>query len=458
VTRATAILLAGALAAALTAVPTLAATREGVRILGDLRVSDLSGDGIPDWLAGRAECFSKVAGQPEVTTPCLALIDGRRWVPLWRKNVPRFGRFPAVLAGRFVVLDVGEPLFAAFDGTRPEVFWEFRMEDVHREPMVPVGARVLVTIGPDHLLLVDPEARRPIWDRRLFSPLTRPPVVAGRRVIAATEKQVTGLRVSDGSVAWSLRGRLAALAANDGDSVYLATEAGREVRVIAVATATGASRWRRAWPSPGAPSLLIGQDHLFAFGSAEVVALDRRLGSVAWRADVPVRPSPIAADERVVVALLDPPAAPQRLVAYDRETGKALWSRSIAGWRYEPTGWLRGGVAVLWARESAAAGARQGRVDGIDAATGAPRWKYESPEKILAIVSVDAGVLWLQRERGLSALDLRTGAEVGQHPLTALARAERTLAERLRYLVYIVPPLVILAGIGAWLRYRLRRR
>lgn len=436
-----------------------ASLREGVRILGDLSFPDVSRDGVDDWLVGRAECFSKEEGQAEVTVPCVALIDGRRWVPMWHRNVPRFGAFPPVMVGRWVVVDVGEPVFTVFDATRPGISWEFRMEGMHTAPMTPVGTRVLLVVGGDHLYFIDPGERVPVWDLRLWSPVLLRPVVVGTRVAVATAKELAGIDLADGRVAWRLQGPVHSILADSTGVLHVAVRVDpRTYTFAALNAASGLRRWRRQQALVPAAPPLLGQDHLYAFGQRQLLAFDRADGSVAWTAVTPPRPTPIGSDENVVVSLFEPPAAPQEIHAYDRETGKRLWARPVEGWRYEPTGRLTGGVLVLWARERVSTGPQQGRVEGLAARTGAQLWSYDSQEKIVAMLAIGERRVRFQRQRGLTEIDTKSGAEIASRPLVALAHEESSLADRLRYLVYVVPPLIIVTGIAVWVRHRLRRR
>jgi hypothetical protein len=358
-----------------------------------------------------------------------------------------------------VVLDVGEPVFTAFDATRVDVFWEFRLDGPHTFPPKPVDGRILLFVGGDHLYLLDLEARRPLWDQRLWSPLRLAPVLGGARVAVATERELAVLSLADGSISWRLRGQIASLAAGDDETLYVAYGTGSGAHTLAAAYLAGGAR---RWVRPGLVALdvplLVGQDLLYAFGGGVLLALDRTDGSIVWRVATPGRPTLLGADDRVLVLLLDLPGVAQEVRAHDRETGRLLWAKAATDARFEPRGALAGGIVLLWARDRAAVGALRGRVVGLDAQTGMERWSHDSPEKLVALLSADASSVRLQRERGFTVLSARSGEVAASHGLVALARVEKPLSERLRWLVYVVPALIIAVGSGAWVRHRRRRR
>jgi outer membrane protein assembly factor BamB len=438
--------------------PAAGASREGVRIRGEIAFRDMNGDGVDDWLVGRADCFTKAEGEAEVSAQCVALIDGATWSPLWRKNVPRFGPFPPVVAGKWIAIDVGEPVFSAFDSGRSELFWEFRMDGEHSRPMVPVGNRILLTVGGDHIYFVDPEERRPLWDQRLWSPVELAPVVVGQNAAFVTARELVVFDLADGRTVWKLRGHVTSIHPAPHGGLYLAYTDGDDPHsVAAVSVASGERRWRRDFVGRLTSPLLVGQDHLYAFTRRQIIALDRESGAVSWRARLSHTPKPLGSDKRVVLALLEPRGAPQEVHAFDRETGKRLWTQRLSGRRFERQGWLAGGILVLWSRETTLAEKGKGRVQGFSAEKGAPLWNYDLSERILEILSVDVKQIRLQRERGFTWLDTEKGTELASRRAVSYARVEKPLSDRLRYLVYALPPLLVVTGVGVWIRRRMRR-
>lgn len=430
-----------------------------MRLGGEIRFADFSGDGVADWLVSRGECFNKPEGEPEVRSHCIALVDGQRWVPLWRKNVPRFGRFSPLVVGRWVVVDVAEPIFTAFDTTRVDNFWEFRIDGEHSAPMTAVGGRVLVVVGGDHVYLIDPEERRAVWDVRLWSPARLQPVVVDGHAAIATQREVNVLDLSTGRVIWRFQGEASSVDAVAGEGLYIGYRGPQKNQLVtAVSLLTGERLWTKDRALPADAQLIVAEDQIFAFAAGAITALDRQNGAFAWEVKLKGRPTPLGADRQVVAAIVQAPGAPQEVHAYDRETGKRLWVKTAAARRYEPNGKLVNGVLVLWSREGASVGTQQGLVEGLDALTSRPRWSNESAEKIVGLLGVDAEHVRLQSERGYTVLRTQTGEEVQRHPAVALAREGKPLSERLRYLVYAVPSAIILMGIGVWIRRLLRRR
>ena len=392
-------------------------TRHGVRLLGDIRFGDFTHDGVADWLVGKGECFTKQEGEAEVKSRCVSLVDGARWSPIWRKNVPRYGRFaPIVVGGQWAVVDVGEPIFIAFDTSRVDVFWEFRMDGEHSAPMTAVGARVLIVAGGDHVYFIDPAERRPVWDVRLWSPVTLPPVIIDGHAAIATQRDVAVLDLVTGKVLWRIDGEATALDAVSGEGLYITQRGPKKTQLLrSAALRSGDRLWTSDRTLSGDAQVLVAEDQIFAFATGSIVAVDRRSGAFAWDATFEGRPVPLGSDRRVVAVLVHKPGAPQEIHAYDRETGKRLWVTKASARRYEPDGKLVDGVLVLWSGEGASVGAQQGLVVGIDAATSEIRWKSETSEKISSILSVDKDFVRIQRERGFTVLRTKTGEEVARH-------------------------------------------
>ena len=430
-----------------------------MRIQGDIRFGDLNGDGVPDWLIGRARCFTKDEGEPEVSSDCVALIDGRRFTPLWRKNVPRPSRFPPVVAGQWAVVDVGEPVFTAFDTTRADVSWEFRMDGPLTAPMLAIGPRILLLASGDHLYYIAPNERRTIWDVRLWAAVRLPPIVSDGFVAVATERETVVLELTTGRVAWRFAGEVVGLQAVTGEGLYLTHRApDKSLLLYAAAIGTGERTWPIERPLPRETQVLVAADQVFAFSRDRIAAFDRARGTPAWEVKTSARPVPLGSDQRIVAVLLQGVGTPQEVRAHDRETGRLLWNEHAQDRRFENEGHLVGGVLVLWSREGATAGARGGLVQGMEASTGRVLWRSEAAEKVVALLSVDAEHTRIQRERGFVVLKTRTGEEVARHPLVATSFEGKPLSERLRVLVYAVPSAIILAGIAVWIRRLLRRR
>jgi outer membrane protein assembly factor BamB len=435
-----------------------AETRHGVRVLGDIHFQDLSGDGVADWLVGRAQCFTKREDEAEVVSPCVALVDGARWRPMWRKNIPRFGRFAPVVAGTWAVIDVGEPVFSAFDTGRVDVFWEFRLDGTLTAPMTAVGDRVLLVSGGDHVYFVSPAERRTVWEARLWSRVRLRPFVAGAYVVVTTERELAVLDVSSGRILWRFAGDVVAAEAVEQEGLYIAHRGPRKATLLAATSiATGERLWPREPVFAPDAQVVVAEDQIFAFTRQAIAAIDRQAGTAAWHATMPARAAPLGVDRRIAAALVQPPGGAQEIHAYDRETGKLLWKHVAKERRFEPKARLASGVLVVWSAEGATLGANHGLVLGLDAATGRTIWSNESGEKLTRLWG-DADHIRIQRERGFTVLDARTGAEIARHASVATMQEGRPLSERLRVLVYAVPSAIILAGVVVWIRRLLRRR
>ena len=133
--------------------------------------------------------------------------------------------------------------------------------------------------------------------------------------------------------------------------------------------------------------------------------------SVVWRYsaprgasdDWPASIEPVVAEERVF--LLD---GATELHAVDRDSGRAVWRRSLRPEDEEGLDGIRGGLAHAGGRLVVTTG--YGEVIALDAADGAELWRRSLPAPAHAAPVIEAGrVALISRDDRLLALDVRTG-------------------------------------------------
>ena len=285
-----------------------------------------------------------------------------------------------------------------------------------------------------------------VWQARGFQGVSIPATDASHVYVRDAGRVVRAFDKRTGAPRWQRP-----LPADAGSpNARLATTAGLvlvggDATLLALDAATGADRWRfrgDATESAGAlvPAVDDSTVYLAALGSARVYAVDARTGQTRWATAVapPVSGAPLTQvsasayypvldDERVFVTYIRFHARDQQpgnqggVAAVSRRTGELLWRYEFV--RRDPplnvgTGIgnppaVRGGVVV------AASG--DGWTYGLDAGTGAERWRLPSlprPAESLGqicFVGAGAGVALVGCGDGqFRAVDLQTGAMTWQ--------------------------------------------
>lgn len=196
----------------------------------------------------------------------------------------------------------------------------------------------------------------------------------------------------------------------DGERVFVASHKG----VVASFSSSGEPRWQvqldaviNAGPGEGGQLLLFG-------GDAEVIALDKRDGTVRWRTPVSseVLSIPQRQDDTVIVHSVD-----GNIIALDADTGNRRWQHKEA----VPTLSLRGSSDPYLIANAVIVGTANGKVIALLRDTGAVIWSTVVAEPrgrndLERIVDVDAeleiadGVVYASSYQGtLAAIALASG-------------------------------------------------
>lgn len=218
---------------------------------------------------------------------------------------------------------------------------------------------------------------------------------------------IVARRADDGEVAWTSDVR-AATAIAFGDALAFIAH---DQHVSALAESSGESAWRLELPSPAI--------HLSAFpGGLLVTTTDELLayrvidGELVWRAGLAAPPvsAGAASDAAVFVMTGD-----RRLRAFDRRTGRPLWTQTIVS---APDALVTSGSRVYF-------GTATGTVCAFDAASGRQDWCFDLGATLIGTPLVDdERVHAVLLSNAVYSLDLSTGnlrrrSEIAARPAAA---------------------------------------
>jgi outer membrane protein assembly factor BamB len=229
-----------------------------------------------------------------------------------------------------------------------------------------------------------------LWVRNSHSLLEFPPVIYGEDLFQLGDDGVlNAIDKRNGYLVWSRQlGRLSASSpAVTANTVYVTIlysgHPKSPGRVIALNSATGATRWWKALPSGSESSPLIDQGHLF-FGSQNgtVYALDDRTGAQLWsyRAASAVKASPTLAGGVLYFGDYS-----GRLQAISEHSGRRLWVSKSEG-ALVGSGNFYSTAAVVYGRVFL--GNTDGRVYAYDAASGHLDWAVQTGAYVYASPAV----------------------------------------------------------------------
>ena len=174
-----------------------------------------------------------------------------------------------------------------------------------------------------------------------------------------------------------------------GDTVYAFTRSDGNEVMTAIDAATGAERWRSAYPAPYTPSSptvahgagpkatpLFHEGKLFTVGISGVVsAFDAKSGKRLWQTDPPSEPpfysaaaSPVGAPGVVIVH----PGNYGPLTAFDSDTGVVRWTAGAGGFFMSP-------LIVALAGTPQVVSVTQEGVIGVSLGDGVVLWNFPWP-------------------------------------------------------------------------------
>lgn len=317
---------------------------------------------------------------PALTTPLTSA---------WSHGLGATPSYPVVADGRVFTL-AAETVFA-IDLATGRRLWERGM-DVSEGSLAFRGGRLFVTSNGQLVNALDPATGEIEWMTRLESDdgngtLTMPVPASGGRVFTSSWNYPMAIAEATGALLWPERIGEVSPSAFDGDRVY----ASGWYDETALAADTGEELWTRFINNRDAPRLDWDIAHTGRMWTRTKRVLDGETGATLRTfssTEVPAFAGPL-----VILA------ADGGLVAEDELTGARRWTRPLDGGAASPPLVVSGTVFV-------ATGA--GRIEALDAATGAPQGGADLgaafADSYLAGLGAGDGVLVVPVENGLVAL------------------------------------------------------
>ena len=276
----------------------------------------------------------------------------------------------------------------------------WQLPDKHLGHLAADSVRVFTLIssrrGRVSLVALDATDGTPLWEYSQraaghFAGPARPAVLPGNRVCWTNAETVHMLDATTGKVIWRQalgeKGRLSVAAAEDG-AVYVAGPGA----LHCLDAVGGQARWRRPWRAPMRTSsrLLLAVSDGAAFvvqrrrtGTSQVIRIDLSTRREAWRRPVPWVFDALATSDGLYLRT-------GGIMAFDRDTGQAAWSRRAEG--CGPMTMADGLLHVVVSGST-------GRLVALDPRTGREVWGYPSVRSCGAFVRVE-GAGYLRTDDG----------------------------------------------------------
>ncbi len=215
--------------------------------------------------------------------------------------------------------------------------------------------------------------------------------------------------------------RVTSVGWDGGDRVFVATWKGR---LLALAAADGRSLWSAELAGRAeAPALVEGGDVFIATKAKSLLRLDAATGAVRWKAPLPgpVLHPPAAFGQKKHLLLCG--TWDGQLLAHDVLTGRVRWSVTLPA--------KLAGAAIVWP-ELVAAVTADGAVSAYDP-SGNMRWTAPSSAygaaALLRQTPAGAATRLLSVSKALVALDPATGKHLADYPQGALQDLRRRFAD-----------------------------
>jgi len=217
--------------------------------------------------------------------------------PLWARATPRpIVACPLVVGGR-VYIGSSEGKFRALNLRDGKTEWEFAGVKgfVETRPVMH-DSKVIFGAWDQHLYALDAASGKLAWRWKgdkpgtLLSPAACWPVAAAGKVfIVAPDRQMTALRVSDGSQVWrsgAVEVRESIGLSDDGERVYV-----RAMRDLFCAFASSAEGPQKVWETNAGfgydinSAMLVEKDGVLFYGTKNglIIALEAATGRVLWQ-------------------------------------------------------------------------------------------------------------------------------------------------------------------------------
>jgi outer membrane protein assembly factor BamB len=283
---------------------------------------------IGSW-AGFLVLLAHVAGAQQMPAPTgpPAVLPGTPLAPppapsliAWTVDLPAAPAVSPIITAEAVIASHLPGFVAAL--SREDGRQRWRTELAPEWPLVTDGAFVFVASGGAvHALRL--EDGKIAW-RAATGALTAPMVAREGWLLASTQGKLTALRAADGSSVWSVESALQRNAAAISGNVLFVPYA--DGRLVARDLASGSIRWeRRFGGEPGEP-FVLGEDIFLGVTDKHFYCLEVASGEDRWRKRVgaTVRGRAAADAERVYFAALD-----NMVHALDRGQGAVRWHKGV---------------------------------------------------------------------------------------------------------------------------------
>jgi eukaryotic-like serine/threonine-protein kinase len=282
---------------------------------------------------------------------------------------------------------------ARFFGGQGGVKWRVQTGSAVRSSPAVTATRVFVGSGDGTLYALERATGRVVWRFDAGGPVHASPAVSGGLVVAATlPGRIFALDEGSGRLRWSVR---------TGAPLPLNT--------------APAGGWDMYASSPA----VAGGTVVIGAGDGGIYALDLRTGRQRWRVQTRgrVRATPAVAGGMVVVGSFD-----GRVYALDLATGAERWVFRTVGDTLDSKkfGFDRRAVqsSAAIADGMVFVGSRDGGLYGVDAATGAYRWRATHRGSwVVGSPAVHEGSVYVGSSDGhfIHAVEARTGRELWRH-------------------------------------------
>ena len=430
-----------------------------VRIEDHILFTELTGDGTPDLIIGQAQCLRNAKKSRTIRTPCAAAIDGKKWRLLWKRQLPLAGRFKPLLITGSLIIDTGDPFFTALKSRQGQLLWEFRMDGPMTIAPKAHNNNVVLIAGGTGLYYLDPRKRRTLWTRRLLSAMQLPPVTTEGRIVVSTIEGLEAYRLN-GTMAWRRTPISHHAITGKKNLILIGMKSDEESgdTLMAIDADSGQLKWKFTPPLPSwfARKLHIDQDRGYAWGKGVGYAVDLIDGSKVWSHRYGGRASHLdARDDVMMVAFTDDGKLGDRITVYDRESGRPLWTRRQRGYKLHSAELRQGSVIALWQTGNSAS--RNTRVARMTLKTGIVEFTLNLKDQIRKMYTISKSLMALLGEERIHFLDY-LGGRLHSHRPTEITSGGQDRGRDLRYLVYLLPSLLVLLGLGLGIRRRIKHR
>jgi outer membrane protein assembly factor BamB len=239
---------------------------------------------------------------------CLDAADGKT---LWRfeqKSRPDYSggsSTPCVVDGRVYVLGSDADLYCLDANTGSEIWQRKLGTGVRHTSVAVVDDTVIAAVGP--LTALNAENGKTLWEQEGVPNTEASPSIwrsGGHSYLLCNSKQnLSCVKLSDGSIAWTVPGGNSSSAAVSGDHMVVYTgPKGRGLAAYTLTPLAAEQIWAIERPNRES-SPLIYEGHVYAVGGQQASCVDLSSGEIKWQADVSTdMTSPVAADGKIISA------------------------------------------------------------------------------------------------------------------------------------------------------------